>query len=125
MAKTFALIFGVVFLVVGILGYFPNPIVGESAFFHTDGVHNVVHLVSGVFFLLVAFFAPAYAAIGMMVFGVVYLLVAILGFIGMDPVLGFIYVNRADNFLHLALGVVIGLVGLMSGKKGQSGPTMM
>lgn len=124
MAKTFALIFGIVFLLVGILGYFPNPIVGESAYFHTDGMHNIVHLVSGAFFLLVALFAPMYAALAMMIFGVVYLLVAILGFIGMDPVLGFIEVNGADNFLHLALGVVIGLVGLMTGKK-NSGPMVM
>jgi hypothetical protein len=51
MAKTLALVFGVVFVVAGILGFIPNPIVGRDALFHTNAVHNLVHLIIGAVLL--------------------------------------------------------------------------
>jgi len=59
-AKTAAILLGLVFIAVGLLGYIDNPIVGASdkAMFHTDTVHNIVHIVSGVLFLLFALAAP-------------------------------------------------------------------
>jgi hypothetical protein len=52
MAKTLALVFGIVFIVVGILGFIPNPIVGHDALFHTNSVHNLVHLIIGIVLLI-------------------------------------------------------------------------
>ena len=80
MAKTIAIILGVVFLVVGLLGLFPNPIVGDGAYFQADMWHNLVHLISGLVFLLVAARAPGKSALTMKVFGIIYLIVAALGF---------------------------------------------
>jgi hypothetical protein len=118
--KTAALILGLIFLAVGLLGFVPNPIVGEShdALFHADAVHNGVHIVSGILFLLVALAAPARAGLFLKVFGVVYLLLGILGMAtigseGMTELLGFLPVNGADNYLHIGLGIVIFLAGLL------------
>ena len=63
--KTAAIVIGLAFLAVGLLGFFSNPIVGAShdAIFHTDKVHNIVHIVSGALFLLIALAAPGSAAI--------------------------------------------------------------
>ncbi|HEX8331829.1 MAG TPA: DUF4383 domain-containing protein [Segetibacter sp.] len=118
--KTASVIMGIAFIAVGLLGFFQNPIIGDShgAIFHTDTVHNMVHVVSGVLFLLIAFAAPARAALFSKVFGVVYLLLGVIGFAtigssGMTHLLGFLPVNGADNYLHIGLGIVIFLAGLL------------
>ncbi len=117
-AKTAALVIGLLFIAVGLLGYVDNPVIGESAtaIFHADSVHNIVHIVSGVLFLLVAYASPANAAMFCKVFGTVYLLLGVIGLFrigsdGMTTLLGFLHVNGADNYLHIALGLAILLVG--------------
>ena len=47
--KTAAILIGIVFIAVGLLGFVSNPIIGESesAIFHADSVHNMVHIISG------------------------------------------------------------------------------
>lgn len=118
--RSASILFGIVFIAVGILGFFPNPIIGESAdaIFHADTVHNTVHIISGVLFLLFAFAIPARAGLFLKIFGVVYLLLGILGLAnigddGMTELLGFLHVNGADNYLHIALGIAIFLAGLL------------
>ncbi|HYF30565.1 MAG TPA: DUF4383 domain-containing protein [Chitinophagaceae bacterium] len=122
-SKTAALLIGVVFIAVGLLGFIDNPIVGTSAnaIFHADTVHNYVHIVSGALFVLIALMSPRSAAGFMKLFGVVYLLIGILGFFaigadGMGKVLGFLHVNGADNFLHIGLGILIFLAGTVTRK---------
>lgn len=120
-AKTAALLFGVVFIAVGLLGFVDNPIIGDAdnVIFHADTTHNMVHIISGVLFVLVAMAAPAAASGFMIVFGLVYLLLGILGLTsigsnGMIRLLGFLHVNGNDNYLHLVLGIVIALGGFMT-----------
>lgn len=121
--KTASLIIGVIFIAVGLLGFIPNPIVGSShnAIFHADAVHNMVHILSGALFLIFAFAAPARAGLFLKVFGVVYLLLGIIGLVsigseGMTDLLGFLPVNGADNYLHIGLGIVIFLAGMLPDK---------
>ena len=123
-AKTAALAIGIIFIVVGLLGFIDNPIVGssEKAIFHADTVHNMVHIISGLLFVLVAMAAPASASTVMIIFGIVYLLIGILGITsvgenGMAKVLGFLHVNAADNYLHIALGIVIALAGMITRRR--------
>lgn len=116
--KTAAIIIGLAFLAVGLLGFVSNPIVGAShdAIFHTDKVHNIVHIVSGALFILIALAAPASAAAFLKIFGIVYLGLGIYGMATMgtaetQKLLGFLHVNRADNYLHIGLGIIIFLAG--------------
>jgi hypothetical protein len=118
--KTYSMIFGIVFLLVGLLGFTSNPIISNrsDAIFHTDLLHNMVHLVSGVFFLLFATAWSAHVTSFTGIFGSVYLLLGILGFIvfggqGEGKLLGFLHVNSADNFLHIGLGALILLASLV------------
>ena len=122
-AKTAALVIGFIFIAVGLLGFVDNPIIGDSdkAIFHADTVHNMVHIVSGALFVLIALAAPGYTAGFLKLFGVVYLLIGVIGFIsvgteGLGKVLGFLHVNGADNFLHVALGILIFIAGFASRK---------
>ena len=118
--KTASLIFGILFIAVGLLGFIPNPIIGDSekAIFHADTLHNMVHIVSGVLFLLFALAAPGSAPAFLKIFGIVYLLLGITGIAhfamdGMGRIFGILHVNGADNFLHMGLGVAIFVAGLL------------
>ena len=122
--KSLAIIIGIVFLAIGFLGYTENAIVGLSpdAIFHADATHNNVHIISGALFLVFAFFVPQYLGTFMRVFGIVYFLIGIIGIInsgdtGMTHVLGFLHVNKADNYLHIGLGIIIFLAGMTARRR--------
>lgn len=124
-AKTAALVIGVIFIAVGLLGFISNPIVGtdEGAIFHADKLHNIVHIASGVLFVLVAAASPGSAGSFLKLFGIVYLLIGVVGLFtvgtgmsDMGKVLGILNVNGADNYLHVALGIVIFLAGFARSK---------
>jgi O-antigen/teichoic acid export membrane protein len=78
-----------------------------------NGWHNVVHLLSGAFGLLVA---TSYvgARVYALVFGGVYLLVALLGFLEGNGgvVLGLLPVSTEENVFHLLIGVAGVIAGL-------------
>lgn len=118
--RTASIIWGIVFLAVGLLGFVDNPIIADShdATFHADSTHSMVHIISGVLFLLVAFASPANAALFLKIFGIVYLVLGIWGMAtigsdGMTTLLGFLNVNGKDNYLHIILGVLIFLSGML------------
>jgi len=114
MLKTVALIFGIVFLLVGVLGFVPGITTNQMllGIFHVNAVHNVVHLLSGAIALMTGLTSTAAARTYFRVFGMVYALVAILGFFtGNGLLLGLISNNMADTWLH----VVIALVSLALG----------
>ena len=122
--KTAAIIIGLAFVAVGILGFVSNPIVGSSydAIFHTDQTHNIVHLVSGALFLLIAIASPGSAGGFLKLFGIVYLGLGIYGAATMGAeetkkLLGFLHVNKADNYLHIGLGAIIFLAGMFGPKR--------
>ena len=121
-SKTASIIIGLTFLAVGGLGFIPNPIVGaQDAIFHADTTHNMVHIVSGLLFLLVAFAMPATAGGFCKIFGIVYLVIGVAGLIKfgtnqMGELFGFLHVNGADNFLHIGLGLIIFLAGTLKPK---------
>jgi len=107
--RTAGLVIGIVFILVGILGFIPNPLVSPTGLFAVNTLHNIVHLVSGAVIL-----AGVYsfgAAMGLRIIGVVYAIVAILGLaMGGDMMFG-IAMNMADHWLHVALAIVILLAG--------------
>jgi hypothetical protein len=115
MAKTFAMVLGVVLLLVGILGYVLNPTAGLLlGIFAVNGAHNAIHLVTGIAGLAAAFMG--WARLFCQLFGVVYLLVAFLGFVATDGsgmLLGIVHNNMADNLLHLAIGGAAAYVGFV------------
>lgn len=98
-------IFGVFFILVGIAGFIPPLTPNHLLFglFMVDPIHNCIHLISGLFALIGAI-KTSWALMYFKVFGVIYAVVTILGFITEDLIL--IHVNMADNFLHLAISLV-------------------
>ena len=108
----FCLVVGTVLLLAGIIGFFYNASftsdeTDRDALFgilDVNGWHNVVHVVTGLATLAFARIAPRLWA---GVFGVVYLLVAVWGFIvgDGDSILSILPVNTEDNILHVILGL--------------------
>ena len=110
-AQLYALLVGGTLLVAGIIGFFYSSDFGSPGdtddvfgILTVNGWHNVVHLVTGALGLAALGYAARAYAGGL---GVVYLIVAIWGFIigDGDNILGFIPVNTEDNVLHLLLGL--------------------
>jgi len=117
MAKTLAALFGIVFLAIGILGFVPGITTNDMLLgtFMVNGSHSIVHIVSGVIFLLAAMSGAGPSRMWFQIFGLIYAVVAIWGFVvGNGMVLGFIANNPADTWLHVVLAVVMLLIGFAS-----------
>jgi hypothetical protein len=112
MAKTLMYVLGAVFIVIGLLGFVNDPVIG---LFEVDALHNIVHLASGILALVFASRGEGPARSYALVLGIIYALVTIIGFVQGDSVLGIITVNGADNVLHLLLAIVLLAVGLRRG----------
>jgi Domain of unknown function (DUF4383) len=78
-----------------------------------NGWHNLVHLLSGLV-LLAAFSKRKPAKTVALAFGVVYGVVAVIGLVDGNDVLGLIPINPADNVLHLVLAAAGILAALIS-----------
>jgi Domain of unknown function (DUF4383) len=129
MIRTVALVYGVVFMVVGVLGFIPGITVGGEyllGIFGVNALHNVIHLLFGV--LGIAAALTGWSRPYLQGVGVVYLLLVVLGFIpglyvGHDMLLGLVHINLADNLLHLALGGVAAYFGFSPQYGGRVAPT--
>ena len=109
MLKKIALVFGVVFIAVGLLGFVPAlaPDGHLLGLFHINPLHNVVHIASGAVALWAGMSSERNSRLYFQIFGVVYALVAVLGFVyGDQPILGLIANNAADTWLHVVIAVV-------------------
>lgn len=111
-AQMFALVFGAVYTLVGVLGFFvAGTVTGGSVddkliLFPVNHLHNVVHLAIGLAWIVAAR-THAWAKGVNVLIGATYLLVALLGFTGielMHTLLNIHTSGSADNFLHLVSG---------------------
>ncbi len=99
------MVFGIVLLVVGILGFVPGITSNGHllGIFEVDTIHNIIHILTGILALV---FMKSNPKMFFKIFGIVYLLVTIIGFVQGNNVLGLIGVNFADNILHLVISVL-------------------
>jgi hypothetical protein len=114
-ASLYALLIGGVLLVAGIIGFFysasfgsPGSVDAVLGILDVNAWHNLVHIASGAAGLLAFASGPRASRTYALVFGVVYIVVAIWGFIigSHESILGFLPVNTEDNILHVILGVL-------------------
>lgn len=123
-----ALVFGIVFLIVGIAGFIPGltmdmgtmSVAGHGSMalllgtFQVSVLHNIVHLLFGVVGLLAARSARG-ARLYLLVGGIVYAVLFVYGLFtaGMADPANFVPLNSADNLLHLVLAVAMIVLGLL------------
>lgn len=128
MHKKLAMVFGVIFALVGILGFIPGVTNSDGfllGIFHVDTIHNLIHLITGLVGIWLGSSSESGSKSWFQIFGVIYGLVAILGFVyGDDKILGFLTNNTADTWLHLVLAAVLLAIGFgMSGAGSDMGST--
>jgi Domain of unknown function (DUF4383) len=80
--KQIAIIFGVVFVIVGACGWVPaaNPGGKLLGLFDVNPAHNFVHLATGIVAIIAGVSGEKVSRIFFQIFGVIYGLVAVLGF---------------------------------------------
>jgi len=118
MERTFAVVVGVVLVVLGIAGSLGNPLVGgpdQTALVVTGFGHDLVHLITGALFLHVGLALNgrnrAYGLVGL---GVFLLVSGLLSFLTSD-LLGFYDepTSGLDQLAHVLLGLAAIVIGWM------------
>src|SRR5215813_9108410 len=107
MAKAICKALGIVFLIVGLLGFVSPNFLGM----HLSSAHNIIHLISAALGLYFGFVASLSAARTFsLIFGAIYLLLGVLGFIAPASVAALLRAYEApggtralasDNIFHL------------------------
>jgi len=121
MAKKLAMVLGIIFIILGLVGFLTNPLVGPAgALFPANPLHNLIHLITGIIGVWVAAKSMSGTMMYLKIFGIIYLLVAILGFAMGSPILGLVDTNMADNLLHLIVALLFIWAGFWGGKSGAS-----
>jgi hypothetical protein len=112
--RLFALVVGIVFLLVGILGFILDPTGGDLLeLFAVNIIHNSIHVLVGIAGIAAAY--TGWPRLYARILGIVYVVVGILAFIPAlvlhGALLGLVAVNLYDNLLHLVVGLLALYVG--------------
>jgi hypothetical protein len=120
MVKTLGVIFGILFLLGGILGFVPG-ITKDDMFlgiFMVNTMHDFVHIASGVIFLIASMAGSGTARLWFQIFGSVYAALALMGFMaGNGMIFNLISNNRNDAWGHAALALLLLLIGFATPKQ--------
>ena len=122
--QTVARLVGIVFLLVGIAGFVPGittnlydglEFAGDNGnaellgLFQVSVLHNIVHALFAIGILMAA--TPQGARTFLLGSGAIYIVLFVLGILGGGD---WVPINDADNWLHLALGVGLVALGLIT-----------
>lgn len=115
-----ATIFGVVYLLIGFVGFLIASNVGFTAtegehlfgIFEVNNLHNIVHVLIGAVLLAAGLKSVRHSKTANATVGGVYLLVGIVGLFILDSALNILALNSADNVLHFLSALVLLGVGL-------------
>jgi hypothetical protein len=127
-----AVIFGAVYLLVGLLGF---TVTGGVTFLATKGgmllglfmvnpFHNVAHLLIGGALLAFGLVSVKAAKITNTTIGAAYLLLGIVGFFLVGTAANVLALNTFDHFLHLASAIVLLAVGLGAERSSRVEPAL-
>jgi len=116
MAKTFTIIFGSILVLLGLLGFTSNALIGANAYFVADAVHNVIHILLGGILLTVAFRSSDNPVFWLKVIGAITFLLGLIGILTVPSaggsLLSIAATNGASDWFHLIFGVVIFATGI-------------
>ena len=113
--KMVVTIVGWVFLVVGILGFVPQAVPDGNllGLFPVDTIHNVLHLLIGAIGIATSRQMGLAPKPYCQIFGVVFIVLAILGLVLEGGVLGPIHLGGNDVYLHAVVGLLLAYYGFV------------
>ena len=114
------IIFGAVYLLIGLLGFTATPTIGFVAtegglligVFEVNPLHNVIHTIIGAALLIAGLAGVMAAKVTNATIGGIYLLLGIIGFFIVGTELNILALNMNDHFLHLASAILLLVVAL-------------
>src|SRR5215831_11390209 len=114
--KAAAIIAGILFALLGIAGFFPALCPGGLLFgvLSVNEIQSIVYIATGVLGLLLGFGGEVPGRMFFRIFGIVYAIIAILGFVHVSGARWGIEMNAADNWLHAVIAVIGLAVGFIS-----------
>lgn len=123
--QKFALVVGVVYLLVGVVGFAVTGFTGvvtdggdKLLGFDLNVFHNVVHMAIGLGFIAVSRLSDPSITQGVVIgAGLVYVLAGVLGFLNELQILSIDAELAPDNFLHLFSGIAAVLFGLIGARQ--------
>jgi drug/metabolite transporter (DMT)-like permease len=114
MVRALGIFWGIAFLFGGILGFVPG-ITDDDMFlgiFMVNTPHSILHIASGVAFLIASLLGARTVRLWFQIFGIVYAALAAMGFIvGDGMIFNLISNNQNDSWGHLALAFILLLIG--------------
>ena len=117
-SKKVCIAFGSVFVLVGLIGFIPNPIVSSEGIFETNAMHNFVHLLTGSAFLFGGLVMEGKEGLMLNIVTTAYFGVALLGFVTSgNTLLGLVHINEADRWLHLGLAITMLMAAVVSSRQ--------
>ena len=128
MAKSIAMVFGVIYTLVGLLGFIPA--LGGSytmqpgsllQIANVNVLHNIVHLVIGVAGLTMGRTDEG-AGTFCKTFGIILLLLGVIGFF-MPNLLGIVPIGGGDIWIHLVSGIILTYAGFATATSGTAATT--
>jgi hypothetical protein len=115
LARSWLVLAGAILVVVGILGFIPNALVGPSGLVATDNLHNIVHLVTGVLAVALAYGMAADIGMAAILFGALYVVIFVACLVSPNLFgLFSVPVNGIDHLIHAGLAIVSLALGYMA-----------
>ena len=116
-----AWIFVAMFMWITFLGFIPNFFPGETVFLETYMPLKLIHLITAICFIVVARLDENTRIQSMLRFGLVYLLISGIGFMGMNIEIGeqweaVIRLNLL-NYVQFSLGVALSAIGMILNRR--------
>jgi len=118
--RKLGLLWGFLFLLGGILGFVPAITKDEMflGFFMVNTPHNILHIISGVLFLIVSSVGTGAARAWFYIFGTFYAALSLIGFWEGDKMIfNLISNNRIDSWGHGFLALVLLAIGFTNREK--------
>lgn len=105
------IILGALLVLLGLLGFVPNVLIGKDGFFLTNIFHDLVHIISGLVIIFVSLKRINFIGEYLRKIGILYIALAVLGAMtigmGEGKLLWLFLLNGYDNILHLFIGTVL------------------
>lgn len=116
-----AWIFSAMFIWIAFLGFIPNFFPGETIFLETYVSLKLIHFITAICFIVVAYSKENIKIQTMLMFGLAYMLISGIGFMGMDIKIGeqweaVIRLNLL-NYVQFSLAVALSTIGMILKKR--------
>ncbi len=116
-----AWVFAAMFMWITLLGFIPNFFPGETVFLETYMPLKLIHLITAICFIVVTRLGENTRIQSMLRFGLVYLLISGIGFMGMNIEIGeqweaVIRLNLL-NYVQFCLGVALSAIGMILNRR--------